>query len=263
MSFQTTGQELIETDSIEYFGYDEEGYEIPLELDEDTSIETPTTNIEDYPASPSEKVWQDEKWNEVKKEYTYTPDEKEKEEEEEEEEEFPMDEHSSSSIIDSLNEFFTSPLGKMLAIVIAASLLIFLIVKLISGKPIIANKKIKPLVEIDLENPDELPEEDTLERLLRIALERKDYKTAVRILYLSIIRQLAESKYIMWQKDKTNRDYLNEMRQRSHYRSFRDLTLVYEVIWYGDKEIADPDYQRVSQLFSNYQSSLNGSTKEN
>lgn len=263
MSFQTVGQELIETDSIEYIGYDDDGYEIPLELESDSSIESPIKDVEEYPVNPSEKVWQDEKWNELKKEYTYNPDEKEEEEEEEEEEDMVFEEHSSNSVIDSLNDFFTSPLGKMLAIVIAASLLIFLIVKLISGKPIIANNKIKPIQEIDLENPDELPEEDTLDRLLRNALERKDYKTAVRILYLRIIRQMAESNYINWQKDKTNRDYLNEMRQRSHYRSFRDLTLVYEVIWYGDKEIADPDYQRVSQLFSNYQSNLNGSSKEN
>jgi hypothetical protein len=263
MSFQTVGQELIETDSIEYIGYDDDGYEIPLELESDSSIESPIKDVEEYPVNPSEKVWQDEKWNELKKEYTYNPDEKEEEEEEEEEEDMLFEEHSSNSVIDSLNDFFTSPLGKMLAIVIAASLLIFLIVKLISGKPIIANNKIKPIQEIDLENPDELPEEDTLDRLLRNALERKDYKTAVRILYLRIIRQMAESNYINWQKDKTNRDYLNEMRQRSHYRSFRDLTLVYEVIWYGDKEIADLDYQRVSQLFSNYQSNLNGSSKEN
>ncbi|MBX7051349.1 MAG: DUF4129 domain-containing protein [Flavobacteriales bacterium] len=258
-------QVLIDQDSIQYY-IDQmmDSTEIEQELSEPTFEETPA--VQEYPENNPTPVWQDDQWNKVKKEYHYDPDPKEEEKpdkEDEDDQSEPETADNGDSFIESLNTFFNTPLGKMVAIVVAASLLILLILKLISGKPLGFNKKIKVLQEIDLENPEELPEEDTLDRLLRIAIEKGDHKTAVRILYLKLIRQLSESKFIQWQKDKTNRDYLNEMRTKSTYRSFRDLTLIYEVIWYGDQEIGGHDYQKVSDMFSNYQNNLNGSTQEN
>lgn len=254
-------QDYIDSDSILFEEY-------PITNEWSTSEEEESmTPIErsEFPVTNETPVWNDEKWEQIKKKYNYEENQPEEEPTEEDDEEELLDElntERTSSLLDSIDDFFKSPIGKIIAIILAASLLIFLIIKLFSGKSLSADKKFVLHENLINDNPEELPEEDTLDNLLRQAVERGDYKMSVRILYLIIIRQLNESKCIQWQKDKTNRDYLNEMRINNGYRGFRELTLIYEIVWYGDKIIGQTDYHTVSKLFMDYQQNLIGSNKE-
>jgi Domain of unknown function (DUF4129) len=63
---------------------------------------------------------------------------------------------------------------------------------------------------------------------------------------------------IAWKKDKTNRDYLNEIRGRNNYNDFRQLTLVYEIVWYGDTPVKQEEFSNVHRLFNTFKSNLNG-----
>ena len=59
--------------------------------------------------------------------------------------------------------------------------------------------------EVDLENqnPTEIPLTE-LQRLLQEAITRGDYRGAVRIYFIFIVRDLAQKNWIHWQKEKTN-----------------------------------------------------------
>ena len=109
----------------------------------------------------------------------------------------------------------------------------------------------------DIFNPDDgdIHEAD-LERMLRIALQDGQYKLAIRLYYLIIIRELSGKKIITWTKDKTNREYLNEMRPTRHYSPFRELTNIFERIWYGSEEVNAEHFEKIDPEFRNFIQSL-------
>jgi hypothetical protein len=74
----------------------------------------------------------------------------------------------------------------------------------------------------------------------------------VRILYLSTIQQLNSTGLILWKKDKTNKDFLREMRKHSNYKTFRDITLAYEIVWYGDRQIELQQFTSLKNIVDNF-----------
>ncbi len=216
-------------------------------------------------AAQSAPVWNDQQWEKAKEGVDYRDSSTKKKEEEKKEEEKPIDEDSNSDNDESdfnLGDLFLSPLGKVLCILLIIIILAATIALLMNNSGKMRDKKVELAQLSALDNIEELPEESDLERFLRLALEAGDYKTAVRILYLSSIQRMHEIRFIIWKKDKTNRDYLNEMRGRKAYTQFRDITLAYEIVWYGDTSINDKEYSRLQEVFAGYKNNLNGSEEK-
>lgn len=94
--------------------------------------------------------------------------------------------------------------------------------------------------------------ETELEGYLRMALEESNFKAAVRVYYLMAIKSLSENQWITWKRDKTNFDYVREMRKHPEYADFRKLTYLFEVIWYGDTDIDQQVYRRISPSFDHF-----------
>lgn len=99
-------------------------------------------------------------------------------------------------------------------------------------------------------------EENLMKSDLEIALERAiaegDYKTAIRIYYLMIIKELSVKQWIKWKRDKTNGEYQREMKGRSEYIAFHQLTLMFETVWYGDTSIDKDMYDKLSPDFERF-----------
>lgn len=85
-----------------------------------------------------------------------------------------------------------------------------------------------------------------LEDLLKKALLEADFKMAFRLHYLLLIKLLKDRKYIRWQKEKTNHEYLRELRDTFAYSPFRKITAMYEMIWYGDRPVNEDIYHYFS-----------------
>lgn len=117
------------------------------------------------------------------------------------------------------------------------------------GKGIFKNPKVIPATGHIITDLDERPMESDLERYLREALENKDFRLAVRIYYLMLLKLLNDKELIIWKKNKTNMDYLIEMRNHPNYNQLSQQTLIYEYVWYGEQSIAEPQYKTVSQTF--------------
>jgi hypothetical protein len=205
-------------------------------------------------------VWNNEQWQQAKDGIEYK-DNREPEKEEEEEEEETAENESKESDADepdfNLSEFFLSPLGKTICILFIVALLAATIALILSNKGKARDAKLtKPEINV-LEDLEELPAETDIERLLRLAIEASDFKTAVRILYIGALQHMNELNLRNWQKDKTTRDYLNEMRGRNSFGQFKNITLVYEVVWYGDTPITLPEFEQMQTLFDKYKSKLN------
>ncbi|MFN0037674.1 MAG: DUF4129 domain-containing protein [Saprospiraceae bacterium] len=103
--------------------------------------------------------------------------------------------------------------------------------------------------EITLANLDEYIHETDLERFLREALASANWPLAVRLYFLQAIKQLSEKEAIAWSKEKTNRDYLREMRNHRLGAQFRDATRLYERVWYGNQPLSAEEFGRLEPGF--------------
>jgi hypothetical protein len=201
-----------------------------------------------------EQLWSDEDWEKSKKGLDYSTEQKKKKEKKE-----PTQKEDSRdwNIAEFLMRLTNSNAFKILSIVIIIGLLVFIIIRLIKTNSTGKGKRVPDLsVKEALQNVEnDLPDAD-LSHLLNMTIDAEDYKSAIRILYLHIIQQLNAHNHIVWKKDKTNNDYVREMRTHSSYQSFREVTLLFEVIWYGDTDINESLYHKVEPVFKNYLATL-------
>ena len=110
--------------------------------------------------------------------------------------------------------------------------------------------KISP-VETDLQAFEELEEIDADDGL-KDALAAGDFRTAIRMQFILVLQYLSDVKAIDWKPDKTNRDYQRELHGSLHYLHFRELSHIYEWVWYGNTVIDAQSYATFGPKFSNF-----------
>jgi hypothetical protein len=203
-------------------------------------------------------VWTQEEINEAREgiKYEGTPETIEKQQKppasNTKESEPTQIEEPPSPFWQSVSRFFSSAAGKMIVFVIIISLLIYAIYSFIQRNKRVTNLKVVSLGEQELQDLENNLVETDIDKFLRLALESKNYKLAVRLLYLGVLQNLHEAELIIWKKEKTNRDYLSEMRQHRAYSELRELTLAFDIVWYGDTEIPESTYHQLSQAFKSF-----------
>jgi hypothetical protein len=138
-------------------------------------------------------------------------------------------------------------LMQILLIILGAALVAFLIYYFFLRYN--ANDKGAKIVMPEEEkNPMEIPKSE-LERRLEVALAQQNFREAVRLYFIFIIKELAEKEWIRWEKEKTNIAYLIEMRKRPQYGLFNQSVILFEWVWYGQYEITEQDFQGWEPLF--------------
>ncbi len=112
------------------------------------------------------------------------------------------------------------------------------------------NKKIKPLqASIDLDAIEENLENTDVLSFLQQAIQEGNYTLAIRLYYLDVIKNLSEQKIIKWKRDKTNREYIQELGTHTVTPAFRETTRIFERVWYGDKLLTKEDFQYIQPQF--------------
>jgi len=145
---------------------------------------------------------------------------------------------------------------KVVVVSLVILALIFLLWKIFGNTRFLNNSKIKNGDFSFLDEAEENLENSDLEGFLKDALAKKQYKIAVRIYYLMSIKELMLQNYIVWKKNKTNFEYLNEMREKKEFEHFRSLTRAFEIVWYGDVEINENEYAVLSPSFGSFINSI-------
>lgn len=95
------------------------------------------------------------------------------------------------------------------------------------------------LLDVDLKSP------------LDMAIAAGNYNLAVRLLFLALLQKCQIAKVIEWRKDKTNGEYLAELRSKKQFDDFSRLTLVFERVWYGNAKLSQEEFSRIEILFKN------------
>lgn len=90
------------------------------------------------------------------------------------------------------------------------------------------------------------------EKLIATAVAEKNYRLAVRYLYLKSLQKLAQSGAIVFATDKTNYQYLREISSKPYKQNFAALTLNYEYVWYGEFAIDELIYLKLKTDFQQF-----------
>jgi hypothetical protein len=88
------------------------------------------------------------------------------------------------------------------------------------------------------------------------AVNDKNLRIAVRLLYLQTLKNLTDRGLISWQVNKTNVDYVAELNGNEHQQMFRNLTLQFEYNWYGDLPIEENQFFVVMNQFNQFNQKL-------
>jgi len=88
--------------------------------------------------------------------------------------------------------------------------------------------------EIKMVESEEDISQINFDELIAAAAERKDYKLAVRYLFLKSLKLLSEKELIELRNNKTNHQYLSEIKNNRISNAFKIATSRFEWIWYGD-----------------------------
>jgi hypothetical protein len=88
--------------------------------------------------------------------------------------------------------------------------------------------------------------------LLRNAIRSGNYRLAVRYLYLQSLKRLSEKKFIEINSNKTNYEYVAEIRKHKFANEFASLTLQYEYVWYGEYPVNEKLFEQIQSGFTQF-----------
>jgi hypothetical protein len=81
------------------------------------------------------------------------------------------------------------------------------------------------------------------------AVSLSNYRFAVRLMFLRLLKRLSEKNIIQYRQGKTNFDYLLQLEPTSYYHDFFRLTRNYEYSWYGQFDISSEKFSVIKNDF--------------
>lgn len=85
------------------------------------------------------------------------------------------------------------------------------------------------------------------------AVTIKNFRLAVRLLYLQCLKKLTDKELINWQPNKTNRQYARELEGGRLGEPFRNITNSFEYAWYGEFPLVKEGYEVLYNEFQTFQ----------
>lgn len=148
--------------------------------------------------------------------------------------------------------------GKMVHILmqslpyLAVFIFVYLIYRFLIGTDLIASAKNKKHFEglVYTSTDEQILKEANLDQLIQEAIQKQNYRLAIRYYYLKLLKYLIDNQLIEWHPDKTNRDYVMALKGSELQPLFNRLTYIYEYVWYGKFK---PDFQDFETMQHSFQ----------
>jgi hypothetical protein len=144
---------------------------------------------------------------------------------------------------------FVAVLLKVVAVLIIV-FVIYMIVKAVmnkEGKWIFGRSSDKKLIlYTDIEKNLRLAD---FEKLIQDALLSGEKRLSIRYYYLWLLKKMSEKQLIDWDVEKTNSDYLSEIKSHGLKEQFSYLSYLYNYIWYGEFDLDDDTFAKAKTAF--------------
>jgi hypothetical protein len=124
---------------------------------------------------------------------------------------------------------------------------------LAGNRVLVFGKKDKMIAD---EGKDEIMPEDIFainyQKEIDKAAQMGNYRLAVRLMFLRLLKNLSERNLITYKQDRTNFDYLLQLHPTKYYKDFFRITRNYEYSWYGKFEMDDTTYNVIKNDFNHF-----------
>ncbi|MEQ9219388.1 MAG: hypothetical protein RLO17_15160 [Cyclobacteriaceae bacterium] len=151
------------------------------------------------------------------------------------------------------------PVAQIIIIVVFIILIVLLLYSLV-GRDFFSSRS--KILTDDQDVADKLMDENVsqtdLEKWLEQAISGKNYRMALRIYFLMAIQALDHVGLIKWKKEKTNWEYLDELKDHSLRDSFRSLSVSFDEVWYGEKVLSEDKMVREIAVYRQFLEQING-----
>jgi hypothetical protein len=92
--------------------------------------------------------------------------------------------------------------------------------------------------------------------LIKEAVANRDYRNAVRLVFLQSLKLLSDKQHINWQAGKTNHDYVDEVQTPDVKKGLGQLSYYFDYAWYGGFTISEMQFSRVKTIFDSWRSTI-------
>jgi hypothetical protein len=129
-------------------------------------------------------------------------------------------------------------------------IVIYLIVKAVmnkEGKWIFGRNSDKKIIHYDeVEKNLQLID---FEKLIAKTNESGEKRLSIRYYYLWLLKKMSAKELIVWDLEKTNSDYLYELKTTAERDEFEYLSYLYNYIWYGEFELDENTFEKAKTAF--------------
>ncbi len=98
-------------------------------------------------------------------------------------------------------------------------------------------------IEQNLKNVD-------FEKLISETKKSGDNRLVIRYYYLWILKKMSDKNIIDWNVEKTNSDYIYEIKDKQLREDFSYISYLYNNIWYGEYELEQEAYEKAEHIFN-------------
>ncbi|SMP19296.1 DUF4129 domain-containing protein [Chryseobacterium profundimaris] len=143
-------------------------------------------------------------------------------------------------------------LVRLFAIILVGFLLYF-IIKYLIGKDggFFFGKKNKKVDLRDEELHENIHEINFPESILKFE-KSGDFRSAVRYQFLFVLKKLSDKKLIVWNPEKTNKDYVAELKALHLKEEFFQLSYIFDYVWYGEFSISEESYLKFKTQYQSF-----------
>lgn len=140
---------------------------------------------------------------------------------------------------------------------ILIGILLFLLIKFflnVNSNALLYSKSNEAVVSLSEE--EHIIKNEDIDQLIQKALNERNYRLAIRYHYLLILKQMSKKELITWEIQKTNDDYINELKKDELKTPFSVITWLYDYVWYGDFPIDEAKYSKAENKFTSLRKTL-------
>lgn len=91
------------------------------------------------------------------------------------------------------------------------------------------------------------------DQLIQNAIAERNYRLAIRFYYLKSLKLMADKNVIEYNRHKTNYDYFYEIKNPNLKNLFKETSLTFDYLWYGDYSAQESDFLSTENKFSELQ----------
>ena len=99
---------------------------------------------------------------------------------------------------------------------------------------------------------EEIIRKKDIDSLLKDAIDKENYRLAIRFYFLKLLKKLEDNKVIKWESQKTNYEYLKSIKHKEYKDRFKVFTLWYDYIWYGKYPLNHIEFSNMSKEFDSF-----------